>query len=185
MIKLKDILLESITPSPEEVIDAWKEHTKKGGNSYNLDHIGNPKHGQMMYKHFCRRDGCGPAALDIMSFAKNKYGIELKSPFPNKEQGYFRADKVVSGKKDFTKEMKQEFLDGGGNFNNAKEREAWIENSKYSEAWKYIPHYWLVDKKGNIYDPVGQEQFINRKYAKDLDPNRYVEEAPEIEDLDL
>ena len=180
VIKLKDILLEVITTSPEEVIDAWKEHTKKGGNSYNLDHIGNPKHGQMMYKHFCRRDGCGPAALDIMSFAKKEYGIELDSPFPNKTQGYFKADKVVSGKKDFTKEMKQEFLDGGGNFNNAKEREAWIENSKYSEAWKYIPHYWLVDKKGNIYDPVGQEQFINRKYAKDLDPDRYVEEAPEI-----
>ena len=41
-----------------------------------------------------------------MSFAKNKYGIELDSPFPNKTQGYFKADKVVSGKKDFTKEMK-------------------------------------------------------------------------------
>ena len=178
MIKLKNILLEVITPKPAEVVDAWKEHTKKGGDSYNLDNPGNPKYGQTMYKHFCKRDGCGPAAIDFKSFAKNKYGLELKSPFTN--QGFFIADKVVSGKNDFTDEMKSEFLDGGGDFNNAKERQAWIENSKYSEAWKYIPHYWLVDNKGNIYDPVGQEQFVNRKYAKDLNKNRYVEKDIEV-----
>ena len=120
MIKLKNILLEVITPKPAEVVDAWKEHTKKGGDSYNLDNPGNPKYGQTMYKHFCKRDGCGPAAIDFKSFAKNKYGLELKSPFTN--QGFFIADKVVSGKNDFTDEMKSEFLDGGGNFNNAKDR---------------------------------------------------------------
>ena len=166
---------------PQEVIDAWKEHRKKGGSSYNLDHFGNPKFGQEMYRYYCRRDGCGPAALDITYFAKNKYGIELKSPFPNKTQGYFRADKVASNKKDFTPEMKIEFFEDGGNWDNAKERRVWIENSKYSEAWKYIPHYWLVDKKGNIYDPVGQEQFVDKKLAKDLDKSRYVEDEPEVD----
>ena len=176
MIKLKNILLEVVTPKPEEVIDAWREKTKADDKNWT---------GTNMHAYYCRRDNCGPAALDIMMFAKKEYGIELDSPFPNKTQGYFKADKVVSGKKDFTQEMKIEFLEDGGNFNSAKERRVWIENSKYSESWKYIPHYWLVDKKGNIYDPVGQEQFVDKKYAKDLDPNRYVEEAPEIEDLDL
>ena len=178
MIKLKKILMEDFNyrkylsegellkednPKPQEVIDAWKKATSSSE-----------------LKRFCTRDNCGPAALDIMSFAKDKYGIELDSPFANKTQGFFRADRVVSGKRDFTTQMKKEFKNDGGNWNDDKERESWIENSKYSEGWKYIPHYWLVDEKGNIYDPVGQEQFIDAKYAKDLDKNRYVEEEPEI-----
>ena len=113
MIKLKDILIEFVTPKPEEVIDAWREKAKANVKNWT---------GGSMHKYYCRRDNCGPAALDLKSFAKQEYGIELESPFPNKTQGFFRADKVISGKKDFTKEMKQEFLDGGGNFNNAKER---------------------------------------------------------------
>ena len=69
--------------------------------------------------------------------------------------------------------MKQEFLDQGGDFDDAKEREEWVANSKYSDQWKFIPHYWLEDNKGTVYDPVGQEQFIDAGYAKDLNPNRY------------
>ena len=145
--KSRDDIEENIT---QNLIDAWKKETSDSE-----------------IKMFCKRDGCGPAALDLMSFAEER-GIELK-----RIEGFFHADKVASEKKDFTPEMKDEFLDQGGNFNNAKEREEWVENSKYSDQWKFIPHYWLEDDKGNIYDPVGQEQFIDMGFAKDLNKERY------------
>jgi len=133
-----------------KLIDAWKKETSSSE-----------------LKMFCKRDGCGPAALDLKNFAKER-GIELK-----RIEGFFHADKVASEKKDFTNQMKQEFLDQGGDFDDAKEREEWVANSKYSDQWKFIPHYWLEDNKGTVYDPVGQEQFIDAGYAKDLNPNRY------------
>jgi len=145
--KSRDDIEENIT---QNLIDAWKKETSDSE-----------------IKMFCKRDGCGPGALDFKNFAKER-GIELK-----RIEGFFHADKVASEKKDFTPEMKDEFLDQGGNFNNAKEREEWVENSKYSNQWKFIPHYWLEDDKGNIYDPVGQEQFIDMGYAKDLNKERY------------
>ena len=145
--KSRDDIEENIT---QNLIDAWKKETSDSE-----------------IKMFCKRDGCGPGALDFKNFAKER-GIELK-----RIEGFFHADKVASEKKDFTPEMKDEFLDQGGNFNNAKEREEWVENSKYSDQWKFIPHYWLEDDKGNIYDPVGQEQFIDMGFAKDLNKERY------------
>ena len=145
--KSRDDIEENIT---QNLIDAWKKETSDSE-----------------IKMFCKRDGCGPGALDFKNFAKER-GIELK-----RIEGFFHADKVASEKKDFTPEMKDEFLDQGGNFNNAKEREEWVENSKYSDQWKFIPHYWLEDDKGTIYDPVGQEQFIDMGFAKDLNKERY------------
>ena len=145
--KSRDDIEENIT---QNLIDAWKKETSDSE-----------------IKMFCKRDGCGPGALDFKNFAKER-GIELK-----RIEGFFHADKVASEKKDFTPEMKDEFLDQGGNFNNAKEREDWVENSKYSDQWKFIPHYWLEDDKGTIYDPVGQEQFIDMGFAKDLNKERY------------
>ena len=146
--KSRDDIEENVIQN--KLIDAWKKETSPSE-----------------LKMFCKRDGCGPAALDLKSFAKER-GIELK-----RIEGFFHADKVASEKKDFTPEMKDEFLDQGGNFNNAKEREEWVENSKYSDQWKFIPHYWLEDDKGNVYDPVGQEQFIDMGFAKDLNKERY------------
>ena len=145
--KSRDDIEENIT---QNLIDAWKKETSDSE-----------------IKMFCKRDGCGPGALDFKNFAKER-GIELK-----RIEGFFHADKVASEKKDFTPEMKDEFLDQGGNFNNAKEREEWVENSKYSDQWKFIQHYWLEDDKGTIYDPVGQEQFIDMGFAKDLNKERY------------
>ena len=146
--KSRDDIEENVIQN--KLIDAWKKETSPSE-----------------LKMFCKRDGCGPAALDLKSFAKER-GIELK-----RIEGFFHADKVASEKKDFTPEMKDEFLDQGGNFNNAEEREEWVENSKYSDQWKFIPHYWLEDDKGTIYDPVGQEQFIDMGFAKDLNKERY------------
>ena len=146
--KSRDDIEENVIQN--KLIDAWKKETSPSE-----------------LKMFCKRDGCGPAALDLKSFAKER-GIELK-----RIEGFFHADKVASEKKDFTPEMKDEFLDQGGNFNNAKEREEWVENSKYSDQWKFIPHYWLEDNKGTVYDPVGQEQFIDMGFAKDLNKERY------------
>jgi len=115
-----------------------------------------------------KRDNCGPAAIDFISWAKSK-GIEgLK-----RINGYFKADIPASSKRDFTREMKQEFLNDGGNWDSDKERFDWISNSKYAEQWKYIPHYWVEDTNGKIYDPVGQQQFIDTGYAKDINPDRY------------
>ena len=135
---------------PSKLIDAWKKETSDSE-----------------IKYFCKRDNCGPAAIDFRNWAQS-LGIKLK-----RIEGFFHADKVASEKKDFTPEMKDEFLDQGGNFNNPKEREEWVENSKYSAQWKFIPHYWLEDNKGTVYDPVGQEQFIDMGYAKDLNKKRY------------
>ncbi len=115
-----------------------------------------------------KRDNCGPAALDFISWAESK-GIEgLK-----RIDGYFKADIPVSSKNDFTEEMKQEFLNDGGDWDDAEERFEWLSNSEYAEQWKYIPHYWVEDTNGKIYDPSGQQQFIGAGYAKDINPDRY------------
>ncbi len=122
-----------------------------------------------------KRDNCGPAASDFVMWTElnpsvvRQYGIkDLKII-----RGFFKGDIPVSAKKDFTREMKKEFLKDGGNWNNDKERFEWISNSKYAEQWKYIPHYWVEDSKGKIYDPVGQQQFIDAGYSKDLNSDRY------------
>ena len=115
-----------------------------------------------------KRDNCGPAALDFISWAESKGIKGLK-----RIDGYFKADIPVSSKRDFTREMKQEFLNDGGNWDNAKERFDWINSSKYAKQWKYIPHYWVEDTNGKIYDPSGQQQFIDAGYAKDLNSDRY------------
>ena len=115
-----------------------------------------------------KRDNCGPAALDFISWAESKGIKGLK-----RIDGYFKADIPISSKRDFTREMKQEFLNDGGNWDSAKERFDWINSSKYAKQWKYIPHYWVEDTNGKIYDPSGQQQFIDTGYAKDLNSNRY------------
>lgn len=149
MIRLKDLLKE--TASPESLIAQWKQTISPSE-----------------LKYFCKRDNCGPAALSFMQFL-TKQGVQgLK-----RIEGYFKADSVVYDKADFTKEMKQEFISDGGNWNNANERKQWIENSKYAEQWKFIPHYWVQDSQGNIYDAIGEEQFVKTKLAKDLNKDRY------------
>lgn len=119
-------------------------------------------------RYYSIRDNCGPAALHMMSWAKNQ-GIDL-----TRVEGYFKADHVVSSKADFTREMKDEFLDAGLDFNDADARREFIEsNPKYNEEWKLIPHYWLRDESANIYDPTGQIQFLKTGLASDLDDLRY------------
>jgi len=126
-----------------------------------------------------KRDMCGPACLDFIDWAKQQ-GIELK-----RVRGEFVADEVVSAKADFTPEMKKEFAQSGLDWNSAADRKAWIEQSKYAEEWKRVPHYWTVDKDGNIHDPSGYQQLVKTGLASDLDPGRYIpesiNEAKEIE----
>ena len=149
MIRLIDLLKEIV--SPEKLITQWKQTV----SPYEL-------------KYFCKRDNCGPAALSFMQFL-SQHGVKgLK-----RVEGYFKADSVVYDKADFTTEMKREFLASGGNWNNANDRKQWIENSKYADQWKFVPHYWVEDSRGNIYDAVGEEQFIKTKLAKDLSIDRY------------
>lgn len=120
-------------------------------------------------RYYSIRDNCGPAALHMMSWAREK-GLELK-----RYGGYFVADNVVYDKADFTKEMKREFLQQGLNFNDPHARKEFIEsNSEYSEEWKKVPHYWLQDKQGNVYDPTGYIQFVKTGLAKDLATSRYL-----------
>lgn len=119
-------------------------------------------------RYYSIRDNCGPAALDMMYWAKKK-GIDL-----TKHGGFFVADHVVYDKADFTKEMKIEFKHSGLDFNNPDDRKQFIEtNPKYSEEWKKIPHFWLQDAQGNIYDPSGYIQFIKTGLSSDLDKSRY------------
>jgi len=120
-------------------------------------------------KYYSIRDNCGPAALHMMSWAREK-GLELQ-----RYGGYFVADNVVYDKADFTKEMKREFLQQGLDFNDPHARKEFIgSNSEYSEEWKKVPHYWLQDKQGNVYDPTGYIQFVNTGLAKDLASSRYL-----------
>ena len=119
-------------------------------------------------RYYSIRDNCGPAALHMMDWAKEK-GIKL-----NRVHGYFVADNVLYDKADFTKEMKHEFLQQGLDFNNPKSRREFIaSNPKYSKEWKRVPHYWLQDDRGTVYDPTGYTQFIKTGLAKDLDKSRY------------
>ena len=119
-------------------------------------------------RYYSIRDNCGPAALHMMDWAKEK-GIEL-----HRVNGYFVADNVVYDKADFTKEMKHEFLQQGLDFNDPKSRQEFIaSNPKYSKEWKKVPHYWLQDDQGTVYDPTGYIQFIKTGLAKDLDKSRY------------
>ena len=148
MIKLKDLLIEDAS---FDLIDSWKQTIPSSEIRY-----------------FCKRDNCGPAAISFMQFLTKQGKKGLK-----RVEGFFKADTVVSDKNDFTPEMKKEFMQSGGNWNSSKERKQWIENSKYARQWKYIPHYWVEDSNGTIYDPVGQEQFINTGLAKDLNKKRY------------
>lgn len=120
-------------------------------------------------KYYSIRDNCGPAALHMMRWAREK-GLELQ-----RYGGYFVADNVVYDKADFTKEMKREFLQQGLDFNDPHSRKEFIESTpEYSEEWKKVPHYWLQDKQGNVYDPTGYIQFVNTGLAKDLAPLRYL-----------
>ena len=118
-------------------------------------------------KFYSIRDNCGPAALDFLDYTKD--------PKLKRVSGYFKADTVVYDKADFTKEMKKEFAESGLDFNNSTDRKKWIEQSKYAEEWKEIPHYWVKDANGKIFDPSGQLQFIKTGLAKDLNPKRYIE----------
>ena len=119
-------------------------------------------------RYYSIRDNCGPAALHMMDWAKEK-GIEL-----HRVNGYFVADNVIYDKADFTKEMKHEFLQQGLDFNDPKSRQEFIaSNPKYSKEWKKVPHYWLQDDRGTVYDPTGYIQFIKTGLAKDLDKSRY------------
>jgi len=119
-------------------------------------------------RYYIIRDNCGPAALHMKDWAEGK-GIDL-----TRHQGYFVADNVVYDKADFTKEMKREFIKQGLDFNDPTARKQFIEsNPKYSEEWKKIPHYWLQDKQGNIYDPTGYIQFVKTGLSSDLAKSRY------------
>jgi hypothetical protein len=120
-------------------------------------------------RYYSIRDNCGPAALHMRNWAE-KQGIDLK-----RHGGYFVADNVVYDKLDFTKEMKQDFLKQGLDFNDPTARKEFIEsNPEYSEEWKKVPHYWLQDNQGNIYDPTGYIQFIKTGLSSDLDSRRYL-----------
>jgi len=121
-------------------------------------------------KQYSMRDNCGIAALDMIEYAKKHDKLLTRV------SGYFIADKIVSSKKDFTNEMRDELILDGVNFNDDKLRYEWIMKSKYKNTMKEIPHYWLIDKQGNIYDPSGYLQFIKRGYATDLNSWRYKQE---------
>jgi GNAT superfamily N-acetyltransferase len=148
-----------------------KQGVAEGSNNESPDHLVSeflknisPKE----LRYYTIRDNCGPAALHMKDWAEGK-GIDLI-----RHEGYFVADTVVYDKADFTKEMKREFIEQGLDFNDPTARKQFIEsNPKYSEEWKKIPHYWLQDKQGNIYDPTGYIQFVKTGLSSDLDKSRY------------
>jgi hypothetical protein len=113
------------------------------------------------------RDNCGIAAIDLMLFLQDM-GFKAE-----RIQGYFLCDIPVHNKRDFTKEMKNEFMMSGLDFNSKEDRLNWIKASKYFEEWLKCPHYWVV-VEGEILDPSGVAQFIDLGLAKDLNTHRYL-----------
>jgi hypothetical protein len=156
---------------PPSNISLYKQGVAESSNNESPDHLVSeflksisPKE----LRYYTIRDNCGPAALHMKDWAEGK-GIDL-----TRHEGYFVADTVVYDKADFTKEMKREFIEQGLDFNDPTARKQFIEsNPKYSEEWKKIPHYWLQDKQGNIYDPTGYIQFVKTGLSSDLDKSRY------------
>jgi len=127
---------------------------------------------------FSKRDTCGPACIDFISWAKREKGIDL-----TRVRGEFVADEVVHDKADFTPQMKKEFMQSGLDWNSAKDRKKWIEQSKYAKEWKRVPHYWTIDKKGNIHDPSGYQQLVATGLAKNLNSSRYISEDIKIKEM--
>lgn len=123
-----------------------------------------------MKRYYSVRDNCGPAALDFITFA-HEHGVDTLK----RAQGYFRLDVCLSGKKDFTTDMKKQFIATGLDWNSDSDRQQWIEQSDYADEWKQCPHYWVVDAAGKIYDPSGRAQFLATGLAADLDNSRYTQ----------
>jgi predicted nucleotidyltransferase len=124
-------------------------------------------------RFYAIRDNCGPAASDMRNWLENTKGIKTK-----RVRGEFVADDIVSEKADFTPDMKKEFISAGLDWNSPEDRYNFIKNNpKYATEWKKIPHYWLTDKSGEIYDPTGYIQFINTGLATDLNKRRYIPES--------
>lgn len=126
-------------------------------------------------EYYGTRDNCGPAAWNFIEWVEVNYQFKFTIA-----RGEFKLDKFVYEKEDFTKEQKQELVQAGYNFNKAKDRKAWVAKSPYVEMMKAIPHYWVEDQQGNIYDPSGFLQFIKSKMANDLSTWRYTKQDPEI-----
>ena len=114
------------------------------------------------------RDNCGPAALDLMDFFKEN-GINSK-----RVRGEFLCDIPIHAKKDFSKEMIDEFNKSGLDFNNKIDRLNWITESTYYEEWKKCPHYWVV-VESLIFDPSGDAQFVSSGLSSDTNLDRYIE----------
>lgn len=152
MKSFKEYLVESIETHTPEVSEFLSSKTPKERNSY------------------CKRDNCGPAALDFIDHQKGKTILK-------RVRGTFRADNVVHNKADFTKEMKHEFEGTKQDFNNSKHRHDFIANHpKYKDEWKKVPHYWTTDDKGKIHDPSGLAQLVKTGLSKDLNKDRYEED---------
>jgi len=163
--------IHQIAQEEGQLLWSNRQDVAEGSNNESPDHLVSeflksisPKE----LRYYTIRDNCGPAALHMKDWAEGK-GIDL-----TRHEGYFVADTVVYDKADFTKEMKREFIEQGLDFNDPTARKQFIEsNPKYSEEWKKIPHYWLQDKQGNIYDPTGYIQFVKTGLSSDLDKSRY------------
>jgi len=93
-------------------------------------------------------------------------------------EGMFKADNIVSAKRDLTDMMRYEMKKLNLNPGSREDRYKFIsEHPTRKHEWKYIPHAWVKDNKGNIYDPSGKYQFINTGLAADLNRSRYREES--------
>lgn len=115
------------------------------------------------------RDNCGYAALLFIDFVKETTGQEFM-----RIRGEFIVDVVLHDKDDFTKEMKNQLKKDGFNFHNTNDRKQWIENSEHKDEWQKCPHYWVVDEKGNIFDPIAKSMFVTTGLAVNVNKERYL-----------
>lgn len=117
-----------------------------------------------------KRDNCGVVAGDFCLYMKNK-GIEIE-----RVKGEFLTDKGSYKEFDFYKE---ELIDMKNNNLNPKlleDRIKYCDIMSLHERQKKIPHYWNVDKNGDIIDLSGYSQFVKTEMTEDINFKRYIEE---------
>lgn len=121
------------------------------------------------HEKYAKRGNCGWASYTFKKWAKEKKGVEL-----NYVRGHFATDKIVSERKDLSKDMKKELRNNGKDINNSEHRHNYIKNHPIAQKhYHMIPHEWTTDQHGTIHDPSGHGQFVKAGLASDLNPKRY------------
>lgn len=119
----------------------------------------------------CIRDNCGIPAIDLELFAK-QYNYDIP-----RINGFFKADKPLFLKKDFTPNELKQMKNQGLNPSEYQDRKQFAIQNNLIDELKFIPHSWN-EYNGKIIDLTGHKQFVETNIATDLNQKRYTTNNP-------